>query len=51
MTLIELAWCLSGYNAAHGGEATPPPPTADEFDEMASEHLALVSQLSPSCDG
>lgn len=42
MTMWELAACIDGYNAAHGGESEPEPMSSDEFDDMVERHRELV---------
>lgn len=42
MTVWELAACIDGYNAAHGGEQEPEPMTGQEFDALVEEHRELI---------
>lgn len=41
MTTWELSACVDGWNAAHGPEETPEPPSDADFDRLlAGEHGA-----------
>jgi hypothetical protein len=43
MTVWELAACVDGYNAVHGGEQEPEPPSIAEYEEMRERHRAIVT--------